>query len=93
MGLPRIVPPGGATVSGRFFNANTVLSVPSYTIHHNPQAFERPDEYWPERWLKGDQNELKKYFIPFSFGPRACVGRNVANMELVKVLATLLRRL
>ena len=77
MGLPRVVPEGGAEVSGRCFKEGTVLSVPSYSIHHNPIAFDDPDSYWPERWLEGDQNALKKYFIPFSYGPRACVGRNV----------------
>ena len=33
LGLPRLVPKGGATVSGEFFKEGTVLSVPSCTPH------------------------------------------------------------
>ena len=67
MGLPRVVPVGGAEVSGRYLKEGTPLCVSNYTIHRSPVAFDQPDEYWPERWLKGDQNALKKYFIPFFF--------------------------
>ena len=91
-GLPRLVPAGGATICGEFFKEGTVLSVPSYTIHHNDLAFPEADKYLPSRWLNGKRAASEKYFIPFSYGPRACVGRNVATMELVKVLSNLLKR-
>lgn len=103
-GLPRLVPQGGATICGEFFKEGTVLSVPSCTpptatrtdlqdsIHHNNLAFPEADKYLPSRWLDGKRASAEKYFIPFSYGPRACVGRNVATMELLKVLANVLKR-
>jgi benzoate 4-monooxygenase len=94
MGLPREVPAPGAQVHGRFFPAGSVLSVPAYTIHHSKEIW-GPDanEYKPERWTKENLTDRQKNaFIPFSYGPRACVGRNVAEMELALTIATVFRR-
>ena len=47
--------------------------------------FHRPDEFLPERWLKDGPEEFandnKAAFNPFSFGPRNCLGRNLAYHE------------
>ena len=94
IGLPRQVPhdSSGATVCGRFFPPGTVLSVPSYTMHHSTEIW-GPDaeEFKPERWENATQRQ-KGAFIPFSHGPRACVGRNVAEMEMKLIAATWARR-
>lgn len=95
MGLPRQIPPGpGAVIQGRHFPAGSVLSVPAYTIHHSKEIWgPDADEYNPERWTKENLTERQKNaFIPFSYGPRACVGRNVAEMELALTVATVFRR-
>lgn len=88
LGLPRLVPAGGANVLGRHYPADTVLSVPSYTVHHST-AIWGPDaeDFVPERWSKVTEAQ-KNAFIPFSYGPRACVGRNVAEMELALIVGT-----
>lgn len=95
MGLPRVVPPGpGVTIAKHHFPAGTVLSVPAYTIHHSKEIWgEDADEYNPDRWEEARITERQKNaFIPFSYGPRACVGRNVAEMELALIVATVFRR-
>ncbi|KAL6882273.1 cytochrome P450 [Trichoderma longibrachiatum] len=94
IGLPRQIPPDspGVSICGEFFTAGTVLSVPTYTIHHSTDIW-GPDaeEFKPERWLSVTQRQ-KDAFIPFSHGPRACVGRNVAEMEMKLIAATWARR-
>ncbi|CAF9942069.1 hypothetical protein IMSHALPRED_003187 [Imshaugia aleurites] len=101
LGLPRVVPPGpGVSILTHHFPAGTVLSVPAYTIHHLPSIWNpsnlpalHPDRFNPDRWRPEHLTEKQKAaFIPFSYGPRACVGRNVAEMELALIVATVNRR-
>ncbi|KAI0765297.1 cytochrome P450 monooxygenase pc-bph [Fomes fomentarius] len=93
IGLPRLLPKGGLTVCGRFFPEGTVLSVPTYTIHRDPAVWgDDPDAYRPERWFEQDKVAMQKTFNPFSFGPRSCVGRNLASLELLVIVASIFRR-
>ncbi|KAF8753476.1 Cytochrome P450 monooxygenase [Rhizoctonia solani] len=46
----------------------------------------------PQRWLDGGSEALNKYYVPFSTGPRACVGRNLANMNMILISATFFHR-
>ncbi|KAH9849884.1 cytochrome P450 monooxygenase pc-bph [Lenzites betulinus] len=92
-GLPRVVPAGGLEVCGRFFPGGTVLSVPGYTLHRDPTVWGADaEEFRPERWLEGDKSAMQKAFAPFSFGPRSCVGRNLAHLELLTFVASIFRR-
>ncbi|KAF7369583.1 Cytochrome P450 monooxygenase [Mycena venus] len=73
--------------------AGSVVSVPIYTLHHDPNIWGiDPDVYRPERWFDVEKaTAMHKAFNPFSSGPRACVGRNLAALELSLIIATLLR--
>lgn len=71
VGLPRLVPEGGLTVCGQYFQEGTVLSVPTYTIHRDKEIWgEDCEAFRPERWFEQDKNGIQKTFNPFSFGPR-----------------------
>ncbi|KAI1357359.1 cytochrome P450 [Xylaria arbuscula] len=94
IGLPRQIPEGsqGITLHGHYFPAGTVLSVPTYTIHHSKEIWgPDADEFRPERWANATTRQ-RNAFIPFSYGPRSCVGRNVAEMEMKMIASTWLRR-
>jgi len=59
----------------------TILSVPSYSIHYLPEFWGKDAaEFRPERWLESEEKtrQLEKQLNVFSYGPRSCVGRNVA---------------
>ena len=95
LGLPRVVPPGpGIDIAGHRFAQGHVVSVPAYTIHHDPAIWGADaDAFRPERWAEGALTDRQRAaFIPFSYGPRACVGRNVAEMELALIVSTVFRR-
>jgi benzoate 4-monooxygenase len=91
LGLPRLVTGNGITLQNHFFPAGTTLSVPAYTIHHSKEIWgEDADSFRPERWEKLSERQ-KEAFIPFSYGPRACVGRNVAEMEMALIVSTVFK--
>ena len=61
----------------------------------HPYAFEKPEQFIPERWLTEDreaQERHEKFFVPFSKGPRSCLGINLAWCEMYLALASLYRR-
>ncbi|TFY76249.1 hypothetical protein EWM64_g7765 [Hericium alpestre] len=92
IGLPRMAPAGGVMIRGKAYPEGTVLSTPTYTIHRDIAAWgEDSDDFRPERWFERDQDTMQKAFNPFSFGPRACVGRNLASMELQIIISSILR--
>ena len=79
LGLPRVVSKGGMKVCGEFFEEGTVLSTPIYTTHRDPRVWGSDAlEFVPERWEGEKKAELEKAFLGFSYGPRACIGRNVS---------------
>nr|CAD7598899.1 unnamed protein product [Timema genevievae] len=55
-------------------------------IYPDPDVF-NPDHFLPER----TQNRHYYSFIPFSAGPRSCVGRKYAMLKLKVILSTVLR--
>ena len=96
LGLQRVqpvhAPEGGLTILGRYLPAGTVLSVPAYTMHHSKEIWGADaDKFRPERWEELSQRQ-KTASIPWSVGPRACLGRNLAEMELKLVTATWVKR-
>lgn len=93
LGLPRIVTaPRGVSYGEHLFPTGTVLSVPSFTLHHDADIWGPDvDEFKPDRWLTVTPRQ-KTGFNPFSYGPRACVGQNVAIMELSLIIGTAFHR-
>ena len=94
--LPREVLAGGMDIDGLHVPSGTVVGVPIYSLHHNPAYFPEPLVYKPERWLTDETatparlEEIKRAqsaFCPFSVGPRGCIGKGVAYLELTVALA------
>lgn len=95
LGLPRQIPANSSpiTIADHTFYAGDILSVPAYTIHHSREIWgPDADEFVPDRWSPERLTARQKAaFIPFSTGPRACVGRNVAEMELTCIVGAVFR--
>ncbi|KAL2815869.1 cytochrome protein [Aspergillus cavernicola] len=93
LGMPRVIPAGGAVISGRYVPEKTTVAVASWAGSRSSSNFSQPDLFLPERWLKdtpdGD-NDKNGAAQPFSLGPRGCPGKSLAFMEAGLILARLL---
>lgn len=91
-GVNRKTPEAGMYIDGHWIPGGTFVAVPAYTAHRNPDIFDGPEEYRPERWLGDGAKRAQASFIPFSTGGRGFIGRNISYMEQTILVATLIRR-
>ncbi|KAI1281081.1 cytochrome P450 [Xylaria sp. FL0933] len=87
--LPRVVPEGGDTVDGYFIPGGVTVSTAPLAASNCKSNFDRPFEFVPERWMEKNSRDILDASQPFSLGPRGCLGRNLAWMELNTTIAKL----
>ncbi|WP_432542420.1 cytochrome P450 [Kineococcus sp. SYSU DK002] len=75
-------------VAGVRVPAGTLVIVCTWALHRDPELWEAAGEFRPERFLDGGRHD---HYVPFGAGPRLCIGRDLALVEEVLVLAALLR--
>ena len=88
----RIVPSGGAVIHGEYVPEGVAVSIPIFAASRSPKNWAEPDSFIPERWLGEDPrfaNDRRDASQPFSYGPRNCIGRNLAYVEMKLIIALL----
>lgn len=64
------------------YPAGTELIVDTISVHTNPKYWDRPLDFYPERFGEEKFVQRNPYtYIPFSAGPRNCVGQKFAMLE------------
>ncbi|KAH8591130.1 cytochrome P450 [Bisporella sp. PMI_857] len=94
--LPRESP--GELVDGNYIPEKVIVSAPHFVIARSPQYFAESHEFHPERWLKPEHPLYNPKFAndnldasrPFLFGPRTCIGKNLAWLQMRIVLSKML---
>ena len=68
----------------------SVMLVIPWLLHRHPSYWEKPNHFIPERFMREWPHKHQKYaYIPFSAGPRICLGAAFGLTEAILCLATL----
>ncbi|KAJ6618908.1 putative cytochrome P450 12b2, mitochondrial [Pseudolycoriella hygida] len=77
---------------------DTDIAMVGNVLHLDESHFPRSKEFIPERWLKDIKMEDCPHrssnpftFLPFGFGSRACIGKRIAEMEVIVIMLRILR--
>ncbi|KAL1381302.1 hypothetical protein pipiens_003436 [Culex pipiens pipiens] len=97
----RLYPPVpfiGRTVSedswfaDRFVPKGSMANVHIWDLHRDPEQFPDPERFDPDRFLPESVEKRNPYaYVPFSAGPRNCIGQRFAMLELKSILTAVLR--
>ncbi|KAK9446168.1 benzoate 4-monooxygenase cytochrome P450 [Metarhizium brunneum] len=96
--IRRTLPGRPTLIAGELIPENTIVGVHHLATYRSERNFFDAKAFRPERWLAETRNDPKSPFKddrldavrPFSYGPRNCIGRNLAYHEMRLILAKLL---
>lgn len=81
-------------INGHRIPAGSDVIVSPYILHRHPGYWLDPERFVPERFERAQASARPRYsYLPFGAGPRVCIGSNLAMMEAVFVLSTVVRHL
>lgn len=91
--IPRLIT-RDIEVDGYLVKAGTVCTVGVYAIHRDPELWDDPVRFDPDRFAPQNAVKLDRWqYIPFSAGPRTYIGDHFAMLEATLALATIVRRI
>lgn len=77
-----------------FVPAGTEIYISPYFIQRNPNLWNEPDRFNPSRFLSDEAQRHDRYAtMPFSAGPRNCIGESFARVEMQLHLLIIARHL
>ncbi|RUS15912.1 cytochrome P450 [Jimgerdemannia flammicorona] len=81
-------------LGGYYIPKGTILIIAPTVIHRLPRIWgEDVLEFRPERWFEKPAMDVGPYeYLPFSVGPRHCIGYKLALMEMKVILGILITR-
>lgn len=88
-----VAPSGSLTIDGHVIPSGVDVGVSIYALHHKANYYPDPYTYAPERWLSNDDASVdaaRSAFNPFSIGMRSCLGKGLAQTELLLTFGAIL---
>jgi steroid delta-isomerase-like uncharacterized protein len=82
------------TIEGFPVAPGTLVSMSPYLIQRHPDCWTEPLRFRPERFLEtGEEAATREFrYLPFGAGPRQCIGKHFAMLELPLALAVIWQR-
>ena len=75
-------------IGEQFIPAGVVVSTSAYATARDEKVFPHPHEFQPERWLIAT-SDMRNMSRPFSYGPRNCIGKHLADINMHITIARL----
>ena len=83
-----------SVVNGIKVKKGTMIRMPNYPAHFDPEFFPEPEKFKPERFFKENADKLVPYtWRPFGSGNRVCIAQRFAILEIKIFMAKLLAKL
>ena len=80
-------------IQGYFIPKGTIFNIAQYFIFRHPEFWENPEQFNPDRFLAEKVKQRPKFaFFPFGAGQHICIGKNLALMESIIILAAIVQR-
>lgn len=81
---------GDDEIGGHPIPANAYILWSTYFSHRHPDFWEKPEHFYPEHFSEELSAKRPRHaYMPFSSGPRMCIGNSFATTEMQLVLATI----
>jgi enediyne biosynthesis protein E7 len=83
-------------IGGHRIPAGAIIVLSPYLLHRHPAYWDEPEAFAPERFLRAGgappPTRPRFAYLPFGAGPRACIGSQLALLELRLVVAMVARQ-
>ena len=81
------------TIRRQHVPKGSLMLVVPWLLHRHKNLWDQPDTFIPERFMPGAENKPNKFaYIPFSAGPRVCLGKSFGIVESVLSIAIIAQR-
>ncbi len=80
-------------LDGHRISRDITILISIYVTHRDSVLWERPDAFYPEHFANSDlvSKRHRFAFLPFGGGIHNCIGRNLAELEMMTIIVSLLR--
>lgn len=79
-------------IRGKKIPSGSIMLVVPWLIQRHKKFWKNPDHFIPERFMPGAEKPKKFSYLPFSAGPRVCIGKSFGITESVLAVAIIAQR-